>query len=78
LAPGLNRLAFNSLITVAGWAAANGIDAIIDLAAQTIMGNPANCSNMTFYVDGVHPTVAGATLLAPIYLAGIDALIGLL
>jgi hypothetical protein len=73
-----NRTAFNSTITGAGWAAANGIDYIIDLASQTIMGNPANCSNTAYYSDGVHPTALGASLPAPIFLAAVNAMIAML
>ena len=73
-----NRTAYNSTLTGAGWAAANQIDCIIDLAGQAIMGNYANCSDSTYYVDGVHPTTAGYALLAPIWLAGINALVALL
>lgn len=74
-----NRTAYNSTLTGAGWAAENDIDYIIDLASQAIMGNPANCTNLTYYQsDTIHPTVAGWALLAPIYLAGVNALIALL
>ena len=73
-----NRTTYNSTLTGAGWAAANGIDYIIDLASQATMGNPATCSNTTYYQDGVHPTEVGYALLAPIYLSGINALVALL
>lgn len=52
-----------------------GIDYIIEVASQSTLGNPVNCNNTEWYVDGVHLTTAGLALLAPIYLVGIDALI---
>lgn len=73
-----NWTGYNSTITGAGWAAANGIDYIIDLNSQAQMGVWANAGDTTYYSDGIHPTVYGAGLLAPIYLAGINAMIALL
>jgi hypothetical protein len=61
-----NRTAYNSLLTDSGWRASHGIDYVVDLASETTMGNPATCSNTTYYVDGTHPTTAGYALLAPI------------
>jgi hypothetical protein len=69
-----NRNAYNAIITGAGWAAANGIDAIIDFAADATMGPDAAASNATYYSDGTHPTQAGQDLLEPIYRAVVDAL----
>lgn len=38
----------------------------IDLGdPSTIMGNVANCSNLTYYQDGTHPTATGHSLMAP-------------
>lgn len=70
-----NRTAYNARLTDASWRGTHGIDGVIDLASEPTMGNRANCSNTTYYVDGIHPTFAGYTLLAPIYKAAIDAII---
>jgi hypothetical protein len=74
-----DRLAYNALIISSSWRVAHGIDFAIDLASETTMGNPANCTNATYYlqdgVPGVHPTTTGHGLLAPIYKAAIDAAI---
>jgi hypothetical protein len=63
-----NRLAYNALLVDAAWRAAHGIDGVIDFAADSIMGDPANLSNATWYeqVTRVHPTDAGQARLAPI------------
>jgi hypothetical protein len=73
-----NRTTYDSTLTGVGWAAANQIDFICDLASDSIMGDPANCSNTMWYVDGVHPTTAGYARLAPIYLASILAAVATL
>jgi lysophospholipase L1-like esterase len=71
-----NRVIYNSTITAAGWAAANGIDGVFDLASDTIMGNIANCSNPTYYnSDQIHPTTAGHARLAPIWGATLSSVI---
>jgi hypothetical protein len=73
-----NWTQFNTTLTGAGWAVANGIDYIIDIASQAIMGNwNTPGSGTTYYSDGLHPTVLGHSLLAPIFLAGVNTLIGL-
>lgn len=65
-----NRLAFNALVpTITTY------DAIADLASQVTMGNPLTCSNTTYYVDGIHPTSLGYSLIAPIGLAAVKALV---
>jgi hypothetical protein len=67
-----NRLAYNSTLTGAGWAAANGIDYIVDFASDSIMGNPANLpvnnGGITTYFnsDNIHPTTVGQARLVPI------------
>ena len=65
-----NRLTFNTLVpTVTTY------NVIVDLASQSTMGNPSTCGNTTYYVDGVHPTSAGAALLAPILLTAVTNLV---
>jgi hypothetical protein len=70
---------YDATLTGAGWAAANGIDYIIDVNSQSQMGQWTAPSNPLLYnaSDMVHPTPFGASLLAPIFLAGINSLIGL-
>jgi hypothetical protein len=66
-----NRASYNSLLTSSIWRAANNTDFVIDLASEPTMGLLATCANTTWYVDGVHPTAAGAALLAPICLSSV-------
>ncbi len=77
-----NRLGYNALVMDSSWRSGHGIDFAIDLASQAIMGDPANTTNATYYdqnpVAGIHPTAAGHALLAPIYLAGVNAAIAML
>lgn len=61
-----NRTGYNALLTDSSWRGSHGIDYVLDLASETTMGNPATCSNATYYQDGIHPTTAGHALLAPI------------
>lgn len=58
-----NRLEYNGCLTSSSWRTSHGIDYVIDLAAETTVGNPANVSNATWYVDGLHYTDASCTLL---------------
>lgn len=70
-----NRAIFNGTITAPGWAAAHGVDVIIDLASEPTMGLLATCSDASKYFDGIHPAQAGHALLKPIYAAAVDGLI---
>ena len=74
-----NWISFNTTITGAGWAAANGIAVIIDLNGQSQMGVWTAPNNPLLYNSGdlVHPTTFGQSLLAPIFLSGVDALIAM-
>jgi hypothetical protein len=56
-----NRQALNALI-LAG-AAANGY-AVANAGADPIMGNLVTCFNTKYYVDTVHPTVLGSSILS--------------
>ena len=60
-----NRAAYNGLLRDPTWRAQYGIDALMDLAAHSTMGNIASCSNTGLYADGVHPADAGYQLIAP-------------
>lgn len=75
-----NRLLYRSTLITPGWAAANRVDGIFDLAGDATMGNPATISNATYYeqVTQTHPTTAGAAILAPIWKATLDAAIAAL
>lgn len=73
-----NWTQFNSTMNAAGWAAANGVDYIIQLGTGSVMGLWATAADTTKYSDGLHPTFLGHSLLAPDYLAGVNALIALL
>lgn len=68
------RNLLNAIYTGAGWAAANNIDAIIDLASVSGMGADSDASNAANYGDGTHPTNAGYALLEPTFTAGINGL----
>jgi lysophospholipase L1-like esterase len=60
------RAGYNGLLRDSSWRAARGIDFLLDLASDTTMDNISTCADTTYYADGVHPTTAGAALLAPI------------
>ena len=71
------RLAYNALVLASGYTVA-------DYASQTTMGNIANTSNATYYVQsgpgsgglqGVHPTTAGYALLEPIAAAALNSVL---
>jgi hypothetical protein len=57
------RLAYNGCLTDASWRLSHSVDYVIDLAAETTVGNPANITNTTWYVDQLHYTDASCTLL---------------
>ncbi len=63
---------YNSLITGAGWAAANGVDAVVDF---TTVSQSLDASNATYYSDGTHATQALQNLLAPVWGTAIDGLL---
>jgi hypothetical protein len=78
-----DRATYNSTITATGWAAANGIDFIIDVASDSIMGNPANLpanngGDTTWYLDNAHPTTAGQARLVPYGAVHLDPIIAAL
>lgn len=74
------RNTVNGVFKGAGWAAANGIDAICDLASETTIGIDGNGTttgpwNTTYYnADGTHLLNAGYALAEPIYRATVNAL----
>jgi hypothetical protein len=69
------RNALNAIYTAPGWAAANGIDAICDFAADATMGADAAASDAALYPDGTHPSTAGQTNLEAIYRATINGVV---
>lgn len=70
-----NRNAYNAIITGAGWKEANGVDAIADFAADSIMGvDAAPTVNPTYFADTVHPGQTGHARLEPIFTATINGL----
>ena len=73
-----NWTQFNSTVTGVGWAAANGVDVIIDLNSQAQMGQWSAPADTTLYTDGLHYTALGTSLFVPIELAGVNALIAAL
>ncbi len=64
-----NRIAFNTLLR-------NGFsphaDGLIDIGADSIMGNVDNIDNTLYFVDGVHPTALGHSILAPYFFNAIN------
>lgn len=69
------RNSVNAIFKGAGWATANGVDAICDFAADATMGPDAAASDTSLYPDGTHPsTTAQSTYLEPIYRAVINGL----
>ena len=51
------------------------IDAVIDFAANPIMGDDADACNAVYYSDGLHPTFAGQQQMLVTYRTAVDALI---
>lgn len=68
------RNVYNAIITTPGWAAANNVDLIVDLGANTDMGPDAAASDVSKYSDGTHPTQAGYVFLEPTLRAAINSL----
>lgn len=70
---------FNTIIKGSGWAAANGVDLICDIASNPELGSSGASSNPTYSAywsgDAVHPSATGYTLAAVTYKAAIDSLI---
>lgn len=64
----------NPILTGAGWAAAHGVDAIADIAADPTTGVDAAGCNTTYYSDGTHPTDATIAIWEPIYAAAVNGL----
>jgi lysophospholipase L1-like esterase len=70
------RHAYNTAITTAGWKEANGVDFVVDLAADSIMGvDDAPDVNPTYFADQVHPNAAGHARLEAIFTAAINSVI---
>ena len=70
---------YNAIIRAAGWAAANGVDLICDIATNVELGSVGASNNPTYAAwwsgDFVHPSPAGFILAAVTYKAAIDSLI---
>jgi lysophospholipase L1-like esterase len=56
---------------------AGRIDAVVDLAADPIMGPDAAARDTSLYSDGTHPTTAGYTKIGAVSQAVVDQLFGL-
>ena len=67
-----DRQAFNTWLR-ANWM--NFAEGLVDIGADAIMGNVSNINNTTYYLDGVHPTALGHTILAPYFEAAIRAIL---
>lgn len=68
------RTAYNNLVV----ANSAGADAIIDLAADPVMGAyPAAPNDTALFADKIHPTARGYSYLAPIYAAVLNRLLAL-
>ena len=65
-------------MTGAGWATANDVDLIIDLNSQARIGVWGSLTDPQLSSDGLHLTAFGNSLLVPIFLAGVNTLIGML
>ncbi|MEJ0046549.1 MAG: LamG-like jellyroll fold domain-containing protein [Rhodospirillales bacterium] len=69
------RNAFNAYIRAAGWAAANGIDAICDVAADPNIGPDGASDSLTYYqADHVHLNPAGHAIVKSIWQATLNGL----
>lgn len=49
-----------------------GYDFLVDVAADSIMGDITQCSNTAYYADGTHPNNGGWARMAPIYATAIN------
>lgn len=67
-----DRLAFNTWLR-ANWS--SFADGLVDVGADPIMGDVANILDTTYYLDGVHPTALGHTILAPYFETAIRAVL---
>lgn len=69
------RNPYNTIIRNPSWQAANGIDVVVDFAADSIMGvDQAPSVNPTYFQDEVHPNAAGHARLELIFRAAINGL----
>lgn len=66
------RLAYNSLVRRNG----AGVDAVVDWAADPVVGDGVNPSASSFYVDGLHLTMSGQQRLAIVDRAALATLLG--
>jgi hypothetical protein len=69
-----NKNAYNAVITGTGWAAANGVDAICDFAADATIGPDAAASDAVKYPDGLHPSASSHVIMETIYRSVINGL----
>lgn len=51
------------------------VDAVADVGADPVMGDPASLGNTALYADKTHPTSLGHSLLVPTVFAAIQAII---
>lgn len=66
------RLSYNTLVRQN----AAGADAIVDWAADPLMGDGVNPTTSPYYADGLHPTVLGQNELATLDAAALKPLLG--
>lgn len=60
--------------TMRSWGTADGVDYLIDFAADATMGPDAAASDTLLYSDGTHPTTAGHQNLAAVAAAVLNAI----
>ncbi len=62
-------------LDVVGGGGAEKFDALADFAADGTIGDDADASNATYYVDGLHLTAAGHAIAEPIWRAAVNGLL---
>lgn len=64
----------NAIFRTSLWKSTYSVDAIFDLASELLLGGIDAANNTTYFLDKIHPTIAGFALAAPIWLAGLNAM----
>ncbi len=68
------RGAYNAIVSAPGWIQSNGIDFLVDFAAQPIVGAVGASLDPLLCSDGVHWTALGQSYLETVFRAAINAL----
>ncbi len=66
---------YNTIIRGGAWQVASGVDVICDFASNANLGATGAADNATYFVDKIHPTLAGYNIMTPLWTAALNTVV---